>query len=114
MHVLLIKCLLYSHTFKLERWTNVGVDIIAAFASDQPAELVSLHRIMHDCIQLVIPPKKKKSLQQQPYQNTHGGMDGQTHAMTEMSETLASLSFETTTVRPSDSNHRSRGQSYIT
>lgn len=104
---------LYSHSFKLERWTDVGVDIIAAFASDQLAELVSLHRIMHDCIQLVIPHKKKKSLQQQSYQSTQGGMDGQTQAMTETSETIASLSFEMVVVRPSDSNHRSRGNRAI-
>jgi hypothetical protein len=65
----------------------VGVDVIAAFASSQPAELVDLRIVMHYCIQMVTPQKKKA---QEVHLYPHGGIDGDTHAMTEATEPFAS------------------------
>jgi len=81
------------HSFKLERWTDVGVDVVAAFGSAQPAEITALRSVMHDCIRLANPHKKKELLHQTPCQSyrSHNDMDGKTQSMTEMTGTIASL-----------------------
>jgi len=40
------------HGFKLERWVEVGMDILAAFASSKPEEIKSFRRVIKSCIEV--------------------------------------------------------------
>lgn len=41
----------HVHQFKLERWTDLGVSIVAAFASSDPDELESLRTVIEGCME---------------------------------------------------------------
>lgn len=43
------------HGFKLERWTNVGTNVAAAFASADPHETKALRKVIKNCLKLTSP-----------------------------------------------------------
>lgn len=43
------------HGFKLERWTNVGTNVAAAFASADPHETKALRKVIKSCLKLTSP-----------------------------------------------------------
>lgn len=51
----------FLHCFKVERWTDVGTNVIAAFASADQEEIRALRRIVKECIKISSrSPKPKK------------------------------------------------------
>ena len=45
------------HSFRVERWSDVGVDTVAAFASPDPMEVAQLRRAMYQCLDLTERPR---------------------------------------------------------
>jgi len=50
------------HSFKLERWCDVGVNTLAAFASAQPRDVAQLRRAMYECLDLATPTRRKRNI----------------------------------------------------
>merc|ERR1712226_420994 len=46
-------------TFRLERLSGVGVDVIASFASTTPSHLRSFRQVLHNCIRTAMPGKSR-------------------------------------------------------
>lgn len=49
----------FSFTFRLERLSGVGVDVIASFASTTPSHLRSFRQVLHNCIRTAMPGKSR-------------------------------------------------------
>ena len=48
----------YSYTFNLERYSHVGVDSVASFASANPHELRAFRKVIQECINVTTKPKR--------------------------------------------------------
>mmetsp|Transcript_25731 Transcript_25731/g.59769 ORF Transcript_25731/g.59769 Transcript_25731/m.59769 type:complete len:314 (-) Transcript_25731:451-1392(-) len=54
------------HAFKVERWTDVGADVLAAFASADANEVACLRRAMTECLDLTRPATSRKNHHNKP------------------------------------------------
>lgn len=58
-------------TFALERFSNIGVDTVASFASHDAEELRSLRKVIHECIQITSRSKPKVMMRRSDDDDTH-------------------------------------------